>query len=127
MNKSDYLRNALLNHTLRGVAFTPPGSRYVALYTVAPTSAGGGTEVTGGAYVRQSVTFAAPSGFACANSGLITFPTPTVAWGEVLAVAILDASTAGNMLYFGDLPTHKVVDVNDVVTIPVGFLSISES
>lgn len=127
MNKSDYYRNAILNHTLRGVAFTPPGGHYVALYTVAPTSAGGGTEVSGGSYARQSVTFAAPSGFACSNSNVITFPTPIVAWGEVLAVAIWDAVTAGNMLYFGDLPTHKVVDINDVVSFPTGFLSIGEN
>jgi len=45
---SDYYENKIIDHMLRGQAFTPPSTIYLALYTVAPTDAGGGTEVSGG-------------------------------------------------------------------------------
>lgn len=127
MNKSDYLRNALVNHTLRHVAFTSPTAWFIALFNVAPTSAGGGTEVSGGAYVRQAVTFAAPTTGATSNSGAVNFPTPTADWGDVPACAIFDASSAGNMLYFGPLGTPKTIYTGDVVFFPSGFFALTES
>lgn len=59
---SDYLENKVLDHVYRNVAYTAPTGTYLALYTVAPTDAGGGTEVTGGGYARQAITFGASSG-----------------------------------------------------------------
>ena len=47
---SDYLEDKVLDHVFGGNAYTAPGTLYVALYTVAPTDTGGGTEVTGGSY-----------------------------------------------------------------------------
>lgn len=126
MNKSDYLRNAQLNLALRAIAFTAPASHYVALYTVAPTSSGGGTEVVGASYSRQSITFGAPGSFVCTNSGAVTFTVPTEIWGIVVATAVFDASTAGNMLYFGTLATPKYVDIGNQVLFPGGFFSIGE-
>ena len=43
---SDYLEDKVLDHVFGGVAYTQP-TKHVALYTVAPTDTGGGTEVTG--------------------------------------------------------------------------------
>lgn len=126
MNKSDYLRDKLINHTLRGVTFTAPSAWFIALFTVTPTSAGGGTEVTGGSYARQAVTFSASSGGATSNSGPINFPTPTLDWGHVTGVAVFDASSAGNMLYFGDLGTARDVFASDAVSFASSFFQISE-
>ena len=50
---SDYLEDKVLDHVFGGTAYTAPTTLYVALYTVAPTDTGGGTEVSGGAYARQ--------------------------------------------------------------------------
>ena len=63
---SDYLEDKVLDHVFGGVAYTQP-TKHVALYTVAPTDTGGGTEVTGGAYARQSVAFTV-SGNTASNS-----------------------------------------------------------
>jgi len=126
MVKSDYLAAAILNAWLRGVSPTLPSAWYVALYTVAPTSAGGGTEISGNGYLREAVTFAAPSGGICANTGAVNFPNPTAAWGVIVAVGIFDASSNGHMLYFKTLPTPKAVDVNDPVFFPDGYLTIQE-
>ena len=55
---SDYLEEALMKLLFRNTALSCPANIYVALYTVAPTDAGGGTEVPtvgGSLYVRQAV------------------------------------------------------------------------
>ena len=53
---TDFLENKIIDHMLRNQAYTPPTTVYVALFTTATTDAGGGTEVSGGAYARQAVT-----------------------------------------------------------------------
>lgn len=127
MNKSDYLKDAVLNAWLRGITPTLPSSKYLALFTVSPTSAGGGTEVTGGGYSRQVVTFAAPSSGVCTTTGAVVFPTPPAAWGNnVGSVALFDALTGGNMLYFGPLSVSKAIDIGDPVFFPTGYFSIGE-
>lgn len=115
---SNYLEDLVLNATLRGTAWPAwtTGSHHVALFTAAPTDAGGGTEVTGGAYARVAVTRAAGSWAAPAdnagaqrtsNSSAITFPSPTANWGTVTHFAVFDAATAGNMLVWGPLTTSR--------------------
>ena len=47
MSFSDYLENKILAHVFSATTFTPAGTMYLALYTVAPADDGtGGTEVT---------------------------------------------------------------------------------
>lgn len=123
--KTDYLENAILNHVLRGVALGT-SSAYVALFTVAPTESGGGTEVTGGSYARQLASFSAPSGGVCTNPSAITFPQATAGWGTVQAFAIMDNVSGGNMLYFGNLAVSKNVQTNDVFEFLASQLSITE-
>jgi len=47
-SKSNYLEDELLDHVLGGADWARPATVYIALYTVTPGDAGGGTEVTGG-------------------------------------------------------------------------------
>lgn len=109
-SKSDYLEDKLLNHTLRNVAFTAPATVYAALFTVTPSDTGGGTEVTGGSYARTAITFGAPSpSGTMSNSADVTFPTATADWGTVVAFGIFDASSAGNLLYWGAVTPNRVV------------------
>lgn len=125
--KTDYLEDALLNHVLRNTAYSSPATVYVALYTVAPTDVGGGTEVAGFAYARQAVTFGAPSSGTVANTGAVTFPQASGgAWGTIVAMGIFDAATAGNLLYFGNLTTSKVVGDGDQISFPNGSLTVQE-
>jgi hypothetical protein len=125
---SDYYESKVLDHMLRGTAFTPPATVYVALFTAAPTDAGGGTEVSGGGYARQSVTFGAPSGTAptqIANSADVTFPVATASWGTVVAFGLFDASTAGNLLAWDNLTASKQIDVNDQAKFAAGDLKVT--
>jgi hypothetical protein len=125
--KSDYLEDALLDHVLRNTSYTSPATVYVGLYTVAPTDVGGGTEVTGGSYARQSVTFSAPASGSVANSGAVTFPQATATWGTIVSMGIFDALTSGNLLYYGSLATSKTVDIGDQISFANSALTISES
>lgn len=121
---TDYLENKLLAHTFSNTAYTSPSTVYVALYTVAPTDSTSGTEVTGGAYVRQSASFTT-TGNATTNAGAIEYPTATAGYGTVVAVAVLDASSGGNMLAFASLSTSKTIATGDVFRIPAGDLDIT--
>ena len=102
------------------------GSRYVALYTVAPTATSNGTEVSGGAYARQAVAFSAATGGATSNSGVVTFPTATGSWGSVVAWAVVDASSGGNQIVYKTI-TPVTVDTGDIVTFASGAIQVSVS
>lgn len=121
---SDYLEDALLNHVFRNTALTSPTTVYLSLYTVAPTDAGGGTEVTGGGYVRQSITFGAPSAGAISNTGAVSFTASGANYGDVVAVGIHDASTAGNFLAWDGITTATVND-GDTINFAIGAIDVS--
>jgi hypothetical protein len=122
---SNYLENALINATLRATTFTSPSVVYVGLYTTDPTDAGSGTEVSGGSYARQSVTFGAPSNGVSTNSAAVEFPQCTSTWGTVSHIGILDASTSGNLYYHTALDSSKTIETGDVFKIAIGNLSVT--
>jgi len=122
---SNYLENALINGTLRATNFTAPAAVYVSLHTADPTDAGTGTEVSGGSYIRQSATFAAPSNGASATSADITFPQATGNWGTIGWIGIWDAQTTGNMLYHTALDASKAIDTGDIFKIASGSLTVT--
>ena len=117
---SDYLENELIKHLFRTGSMTKPSVLAVGLFTGAPSDSGGGTEVSGGSYARASLNpldanWAATSGSngQTSNSSAITFPTPTASWGTVTHFAIFDATSAGNMLFWGVLTASKSINNGD--------------
>ena len=124
---SDYLEDKVLDHVFGGTAYTAPSTLYVALYTVAPDDTGGGTEVTGGSYARQTATFtvSGTSPTTATNAAAIEYPTATADYGTVTSVGILDASSGGNLLAYADLDTSKVVSTGDVFRFDAGDLDIT--
>ena len=121
---TDYLENKLVAHTFSATAYTSPSTVYVALYTVAPTDSTTGTEVSGGGYARQSAAFTT-TGNAATNASAIEYATATGNYGTVVAVAILDASSSGNMLAYATLSASKTISTGDVFRIPAGDLDIT--
>jgi hypothetical protein len=101
-----------------------PTDWYLALYTVAPTDAGGGTEVSGTAYVRKAATFTV-SGDTASNNAAVEWPTAGGSWGTVVAVGVFDALSGGNLIAYGDLTANKTIDTGDVFRIPAGDLDIT--
>ena len=124
MSFSNYLETKVLDHVFGATAYTAPATLYVGLYTATPNDAGGGTEVSGTGYARQSAAFTT-SGDTTSNTAAIEFPTAGSSWGTVTHVGVFDASTSGNLLVYGTLATSKLVESGDVFRIPAGDLDIS--
>lgn len=129
-NKTQYWQTAMLN-LLRATNVTAPATIYVALFTTAPTETTTGTEVSGGAYARQSVAFSAPAnqsptGTTISNSAGINFPAATASWGTVNGAALFDAATGGNMLYYIAFTSGVAVASGDTFAISAGNLVIEE-
>jgi len=119
------LADKLLDHVFKTASYTPEAT-WLALYTVTPSDAGGGTEVTGGSYAREQVTaWDAAAAGASANTNPITFTQATGAWGTVVAFAILSAVTAGNMNLWGPVDTSKAVASGETASWPAGALDIT--
>jgi hypothetical protein len=125
---SNYLENKLVDHVFRNTPYAVPTAVWVALYTTAPTDAGGGVEVAGGNYGRVQVGpsttawNATQGGTAGASSGTdgqtenaadIVFPSPSATWGLVSAFGLLDAASAGNLLVWSTLTPSQQVNGGD--------------
>jgi hypothetical protein len=139
---SSYLEGKLPNHTLTSTGFTQPSARYIALFTNTSGNAlanlQNGTltdEVSssGTAYSRQTATFGVASTTGSGNAAVtssatnatVTFSTATASWGTITHVAIMDASTGGNVLFFGAVTTSKAIDTGDTFQITSGNLTVA--
>lgn len=125
---SDYTESQVLNHLFGSTTFTKPANRYLALFTVAPSDAGGGTEVTGGSYARISAGNLTVSGTAptvATNGTALEFATATAGWGPITHVGIFDALSGGNLLAWAPLTTSRTVNSGDVFRFPAGDLDIT--
>ena len=127
---SNYLETALFNHIFRNSSFTSPASLYVALFTSTATAAEleAGTltnEVTGGSYARQTVAFGAPTNGAGSNSGTITFPTASAGWGTIRFVAVMDASSTGNVLWYAQLTSDVTINTSNTFQFNAGSVAPS--
>lgn len=122
---SDYSEDKILNVLFRGQSHTGAATVYAALFTASPTDAGGGTECAYSGYTRESIAFGAPSGGAIANSGTVTFDAVAGSSQTVVAIAIFDASSGGNMLAWKTLSSSITYNVGDIPIISASGVTIT--
>lgn len=136
---SNYLENKVLDHTLGNTAFTQPTTLYLGLFTNTSTNAAAnleaGTltdEVSGGSYARVDIdvdsssgAFDAASGGSTSNTQTITFAAASANWGTITHIAVLDASSSGNVLFWGAVTTSKTIESGDTFQVSAGNLTIS--
>ena len=131
---SNYLENKLLDHTLTGTAFTQPATRYLALFLNVSTNAAANLEAgtltdevstSGTAYIRKAVTFAAASSGTSATNATVTFDAATANWGTITHIAIMDAVSSGNVLFYGAVTTSKTIETGDTFQVSSGNLTVS--
>jgi len=103
---------------------TRPTAWYLGLFTSDPGEGGTGTEVSGGGYSREAVTFTV-SGNTATNSGAIEWDAATASWGTVTHIAIMDAASGGNMIASNALTTAKAIGTDDIIRVPAGDLDIT--
>ena len=128
---SDFLENELLDHVLSNAAYTAPTTLYLGLFTsdggLENNTEGSQTEIStsGTAYGRQSIAFGTASSGSASNSATVTFTAATSNWGTVSHVAIMDASTGGNVLFHGAVTTSKTIETGDTFQVSASNLTIS--
>lgn len=138
MPKATYFADAMLGLALRDATFTKLTTVYVALFTADPTAAGLLTNelaIGVGGYTRAAVAVAdlqwsAPAtsgGYrAMMNENIIDFGTASAGLGTVTHFAIMDAATAGNMLWYGALGTPRTIGNTDTIQVPAGSMIVRE-
>ena len=126
---STALHNKLIDHILKTTPYTVPTNIYVALYSVAPTIAGGGTELTGNGYARKvHNSWDVAAAGASENTGAIAFAAASGGdWSAAVAFGLFDAITGGNFLGWGDLTTSRTVLDGDTAEFADGELDASMS
>lgn len=126
---SDYLENKVLDHVLGNTAYTPATTLYLGLFTsdggLENNTAGSQTEISGGSYARKAVTFNAASAGSADTAATVTFDAATANWGTITHVAVMDASTGGNVLFYGAVTTSKTIESGDTFQVSAGNLTIS--
>lgn len=138
-SKSFYLSKKHLEEASGGVAFTAPANVYLALCTAAvdDTSTGSTiTEASYGSYARtqigtgnnQTDAWNAATGTTTAtvtNKNAITCPTATSGSSTITYIAVCDASTAGNVLYWASVTSTAIAN-GDTPKINASALTIVE-
>jgi hypothetical protein len=121
MAASEYLANALLEHTFGKGAFAVP-TIWVGLSTTTPAADGTNVTEPAGedAYARvQTVASdwsSAGTPYAegtLKNAEPIEFAEATGSWGTVTHLVLYDAETDGNMLAFSALTQEKIIGSGD--------------
>lgn len=138
---TDYAENKTIDALLRGQALGAPATMYIGLATDTCTDAGAGTEPSGNAYARVSVTSSltvwagtqsagsttasSGTGGTTSNNAAITWPSSTGAWGTLQSVRWYDAASAGNTWICIDLTSPLAVSgAGFTVSFSAGQLSL---
>lgn len=147
---SNYLENEVLDHVLGKTTrdFTSPSTLVLALFSgtasdvlaalEAGTSSTSGTgnwghyEINNGSYTRKAVSFNTASGGSATNNGDVTFPAATANYDNtagsgstVTCIAVLDNTSGGNVLFYGQLDNSKEILNGDTFQVSDTNLTIS--
>lgn len=121
MPASTYLANKIIDHLLKGTAWTQPANLYAGLLSATPS-----TELSGNGYARvQAQSWDPAASGASQNASVIEFPVATGNWVQAVAVAIYDASSGGNLLFYGNLTTPRTVTTGVKASFAIGDFDVS--
>lgn len=104
---------------------------YLGLFSANPADDGSsGTELSGNNYARQSITFGAPSdhgsgGRKLLNTNTIRFGPASADWNQAVGFGIWDASTSGNLKYWGTMTAVTVLSSSSL-EVAIGDLTVRE-
>jgi hypothetical protein len=93
-----------------------PNPLYLSLHYYNPAMGGvGSAEFSGGSYLRQSLTFSAPSNRSIYNTNPVTFNNLLAS--QLAYLGLWDAATAGNLV--ATIPVLPVLTINSGGNFPV--------
>jgi hypothetical protein len=121
--------NSAIDQMFRSATWAKPTHNWLALFTVLPTDAGGGTEATGGGYARvdlppldtnwlatQGGTSGSSSGTTgtTSNAVVVTYAGPVSApWGTIVGIGSFSLVTAGVLQIWAPLNNPIVISSGD--------------
>lgn len=126
MSASNNFEDKVLNAGFGAGTLTKPANVYVALYSTAPTDSTSGTELTGNGYARQVVSFGSASSGQITSSGNVTFAANGAAWLTAVSVALVDASTSGNIMVYNALSPTRTLQDGDTLTFTTGNIKVNQ-
>ncbi len=118
--------NRLLDASLGVASYTAPtGSMKVALATSASSASAAGTEVSGGSYARQNVTFGSASAGSSSNTGAVTFTNMPAA--TVTHLDLYDSNGTPRRAWYGPLTASKTTASGDSLSFAVSAITVTLS
>ncbi len=115
---TDTAENLVANFIIGSAVTQPTAPLQLALTTTVPTDSTPGTQMAGGSYARQSITFGSVSGGTVSNSVLIRFDN--LPGDDVAGVEVYDS--AGSPVRLLWKAFSKTIDPGDSLEIPIGDL-----
>lgn len=139
---TNFASNKLIDLIWRAQAYTWPATLYAALYTAAPSNAGGGTECNGGGYARVpiasslaawsgthepgSTDASSGTGGRISNNGAVAFGTPTGNWGTITHEGLFNAASGGSLMLWGPLADPRTISAASLApSHPINTLAIT--
>ncbi len=120
---TDTAENRALDWLCGNSPTAPSGQLKVALVTANGSDSAAGTEVTGGSYARQNVSFTAASGGATSNSSDLVWTGMPAA--TVVGVEIYDSAGTPVRWWHGALSASKTLQAGDELRIASGELDLT--
>jgi hypothetical protein len=133
-NLSNYAEQQIRKHMFLTGSWTKPSHLYIGLSTTtiadSATGSSGITEPSGNGYSRQQLdpsdsswNAASSTNGTASNASAITFTASGGNWGSITDVFIADASTGGNIYWYGPLASAKTINDGDSLTFAIDALS----
>lgn len=124
-NLPDIIENQLLDALVGTSAYSVTTPIKLALVTANGSDSAAGTEVTGGSYARQTITFGSASGGSITNSTAISFTGMPAC--TVVGIEIYDSAGSPKRLAYGPLTNTRTVTSGDTVQFASSAITLSLS
>ena len=122
-NLPNVIENQLLDALVGADTFSVTTPIKLALVTANGDDASAGTEVTGGSYARQTITFTAADAGEIENASAISFTgMPAV---TVVGIELYDSAGSPKRLAYGALTSSRAVTAGDTVQFASGAITLS--
>lgn len=122
-NLPDTIENQLLDALVGTASYSVTTPIKLALMTASGSDSAAGTEVTGGSYTRQTISFGSAASGQIANSATINFTSMPAA--TVVGIEIYDSAGTPKRLAYGTLTASKTTASGDTLQFAASAITLS--
>jgi hypothetical protein len=122
-NLPDTIENQLLDALVGTASYSVTTPIKLALMTASGSDSAAGTEVSGGSYARQTISFGSAASGQIANSATINFTSMPAA--TVVGIEIYDSAGTPKRLAYGTLTASKTTASGDTLQFAASAITLS--